>query len=195
MTTTTNTEQWKRSFEKMINHPLAGVVGRRLHRVSFAVLSSDYAGFDVNNPNASGGCQAVILYFDASRLIVEWASKPDFTEGVGGIMFHIMPSLVTSNGAIAPHLGEDWKELPADSTPGWKSYIGCELEQVVVFREGDSPQALQFNFSPGEAVLAVGSTYDYPNLQVGDGNEILHLNSPQLPGQWQASCVTKLSTP
>ena len=122
MTAMTSTEDWTHRFEKLINHPLAGVVGRRLHRVSLAVLSSDYAGFDVNNPNASGGCQAVILDFDDFHLVVEWASKPYFTEGVGGIMFHIMPYLVSSNSEITQHLGEDWKELSADAAPDWKNW-------------------------------------------------------------------------
>ncbi len=187
ITEMTNTEHWKRRFDEMVNHPLAGVVGKCLHRVSFAVLSSDYADFDANNPNASGGCQAVILYFDDFRLVIGWASKPEFTEGVGGIMFHIMPYLVSSSLEIMQYFGEHWKELPADSTPSWKNYIGCELKQVVVFREVNSPQALQFSFSPGEVVLAVGSTYDYPSLHIGDGNEILHLDSHQLSCQWQAT--------
>lgn len=193
MTTLTNNEHWKRRFEEKINHPLKGVIGRRLNRVSLAVLSSDNAGFDVDNPNASGGCQAVILDFGDLCLVVDWASKPYFTEGIGGIMFHIMPCLVSSHAEITQQLGENWKELSADSTPDWKNYIGCELKQSVVFREDGSPQALQFTFLPGDVVLAVGSTYDYPKLHVGDGNEILHLHSNQLPHQWQASCITEAS--
>ena len=191
MTTVTNNQLWKHRFEETINRPLAGVIGRRLHRVSLAVLGSDSAGFDVNNPNASGGCQAVILDFDDSRLVVEWASKPCFTEGIGGIMFHIMPRLVSPQAEITQQLGGDYKEVSADSAPDWKDYVGCELEQVVVFNEGESPQALQFIFLPGNVALAVGSTYDYPNLHVGDGNEILHLKANQLPQRWQASCIAE----
>ena len=191
MTTATNTELWKHRFEETINRPLAGVIGRRLHRVSLAVLGSDYAGFNVNDPNASGGCQAVILDFDDSRLVIEWASQPYFTEGIGGIMFHIVPYLVSSHVETVHQFGENWKELPADSALDWKDYGGCELEQVTVFREGESPQALQFTFLPGSVILAVGSTYDYPNLFIGDGNEILHLKPSQLPPCWQESCVVE----
>lgn len=178
-------KHWKHDFDELIEYPLAYTIGCRLHRVSFAVLDSDYAGFDVDNPNSSGGCQAVILHFKESLLVLEWASKPIFTQGIGEIMFHIMPYYILSGARNTWTINGNWKELSADFGTFWKKYVGHDVSQVSVFTDGKSPQAVRFAFSSGDVALAVGSTYKYPVLEIGDGNEILHLNSDQLPNRWQ----------
>lgn len=184
-------KHWKHNFDVLISQPLSYAIGRCLRQVGFVILSSDYIGFDINNPNASGGCQAVILYFEDSCLVIEWASKACFTEGIGGIMFHIIPRLILLNTGAEEKFSGNQRELLGNLEIPWGKYIGHELKQISVLVERESPQAIRFKFLSGDVVLAVGSTYEYPTLHIGDGNEILQLHSNQLPNQWHEVRMTE----
>jgi hypothetical protein len=176
--------EYERQFQQWIVEPLQNVIGQPLLSVLYYVLHVDYAGFDVDAPNASGGCQGVRLIFADGELELDWdwqsifrAASDDFVSPP--IVYHLVARSASERQATVRITTEDdWSAVRVvHATEGlpWKDVSGEALLDATVWgillpEERYSPQAVTLRFPSAQVVVALGMTAD---LSIGDGDEIL----------------------
>lgn len=155
-------------LERLLIEPLSAQIGQHLTAVSYEILVADEAGFQVEDPNASGGCQSVLLNIGSGTLEVTWGFDHALRDAAIGTTYHIQAIPYGQSSSPAANL----TRVTASLAPQWKAFINCRLDGATVFGVGQSPQAIEFRFGVVAVVLAIGST-SLGTLVVGDGDEVL----------------------
>lgn len=154
--------------------PLKAVVGMYLSSARYWVLDCDLSDFAINEPNSSGGCQAVDIWFDQGMVEIDWGSDKDLVAEHLGYAYHVVASS-TSNFDNRPDLqnlgSASWHKIPAEGAILWQSVIGKPLEKIRVLGISHSPQAIEFSFPSSKIVISIGSTSG--GITLSDGDELL----------------------
>jgi hypothetical protein len=148
--------------------------------VCYAVLESDGPDFDVDDPNASGGCQAIYLSFERGAVRFDWDFRETaFRDSI--IHYYIAATSLPYPGRLASSVeGHDGAAerplLEASGTQTWRSVTGQQLVSISVWglelQTGVySPQAISLSFPSTSITASIGMTGE--PFFVGDGDEIL----------------------
>jgi hypothetical protein len=197
-------EEYERVLSQCVVEPLERVLGTTLQRVVYYVMQCDYDDFDVDAPNASGGCQGVHLIFSDGEVEFDWDWEQIFLplpEDVvsPGIGFHLVVRPL-SERAASVRIPIDYDDvsgtraMEATHAVPWKAIHREALQYVTVggalLADGRiSPQAVRLSFPSAQVVVTLGMS-DPPGI--GDGNEILILTEPEWPlklSDWKVPIV------
>lgn len=154
--------------------PLKSVVGMQLLSIDYWLLQYNIDGFIVDEPNRSGGCQAVDLFFDRGMVEINWGADQDQVAKRLGYAYHIVASSTPAyeSNIELQNLGSaSWKKLSVNSSAQWQAVLGEPLQKVLVHGVIQSPQAVEFVFPSGEVIISIGDTSNIG--RIGDGDEIL----------------------
>lgn len=168
--------------------PLKAVVGMRLSSVSYWILDGDLDDFAVDEPNLSGGCQSVTMWFGQRILEISWGSDKDLVAEHLGYAYHIAISS-TSKLEDRPDLrslgSASLRKIPADRSYLWQSVLGRPLKQVHILGINQSPQAIELVFPDNKIIVCIGDTNR--DSKISDGDEVLIFGEPE----WKKAVATQ----
>jgi hypothetical protein len=163
-----------------MQQPFQVVLGSRLSSVTYYVLACDTPGFDLDDPNASGGCQGVRLGFDTGEIELSWDFRDPGSRDESTTYYLAVrsrPELETSAAEDPATDAAALVSLDATLTRCWRALVGESLRSVTVWgfplSNGSlTPQAATLTFASGEVVVAIGMSGP-EGCTVGDGDEVL----------------------
>jgi hypothetical protein len=161
----------------LIRDPLERAVGSPLCGVFYFVMESDLHGFSVENPNGSGGCQAVYLSFGGEAIELDWDhTERAFRDQV--VAYYLQPTVLPRRdsppvGGVMHCEGASLTWLDASAAAAWRDAIGHPLSSIelwgIQLETGlSSPQAVTFQFPTVSSTVSLGITGAPHRLGYGD---------------------------
>jgi len=167
---------YDKCLEDKVIRPLKKVLGRHLLAIDYWVIASDDTNLE--EPNSSGGCQAIFLVLDGNNLEINWGWEAAFLNEQ--ITYHIL----MRSDLTTPQTSESLIPLSATGVKPWRNLVGQTLTNVEVLGFEGSPQAVHFKFSLDSVVISIG--YADAELWLGNGDELLVLTDLDLiPKEWR----------
>jgi hypothetical protein len=164
--------------EAVLVRRLESVIGQVLSNALYLVLPNDVADFEASEPNRTGGCQAVHLTFEHSKIEFRWAWQ--LRHLTGSDMYYLEAHDGTRLGDGFLTLGV----VSAREREPWATSIGHVLRRADIIGIKRSPQAVRLHFANEVAILALGYSGADP-LIIGDSDEILVFRGDgDLPSEW-----------
>ncbi len=163
-------------FHEQFEHVLTPLVGEILIGAKYWILESDRLGFDIEDPNTSGGVQSVELTTTNSRIQLTWSWTNVYGSDSASycISSHIgsINTLLTADAML--------QVMDASKSKQWSLVIGQPFKAIEVRGYSDIPQAIHLVL-PSDTLVIITGLY-YKTVTVGDSDEILVFHKADWPG-------------